>query len=92
MWAHLPEEIDILVTHCPPFGVCDITHKGYHVGCKYLKEAVDLVKPKVHIFGHIHESAGNVMMGSTHFYNVAFVDEQYTVTNLPIIIDLELNK
>ncbi|KAK4326075.1 hypothetical protein Pmani_003372 [Petrolisthes manimaculis] len=55
-WRAIPTDIDVLVTHGPPWGHCDLTCKGYNVGCKDLLEEVkDRVKPKFHIFGHLHE-------------------------------------
>ncbi|KAK4321304.1 hypothetical protein Pmani_007880 [Petrolisthes manimaculis] len=55
-WRAIPTYIDVLVTHGPPWGHCDLTCKGYNVGCKDLLEEVkDRVKPKFHIFGHLHE-------------------------------------
>lgn len=78
------------MTHCPPYGICDVTHLGYHVGCKHLKQTVDTVKPRIHVFGHIHESAGNVVSQSTHFYNVAFLDHNYQIANKPTTFDIQL--
>lgn len=36
IWGGLPSEIDILITHGPPFGILDLTSDGVHVGCKRL--------------------------------------------------------
>ncbi len=37
-------------------GYGDICNGGYHVGCSELySTVVDRVKPKYHLFGHIHE-------------------------------------
>ena len=91
IWSNLPEDIDILVTHCPPFGVHDVI-KGLniHGGCKALLNAVQHINPKVHIFGHIHESFGASIIGPTKFYNVGFLDEHYTVKNKPVLIEIEV--
>ncbi|WP_413944773.1 hypothetical protein [Bdellovibrio sp. HCB-162] len=45
----IPDEVDILVTHSPPFGILDAGH-----GSQSLRERVLKVRPKVHIFGHNH--------------------------------------
>lgn len=58
LWSKIPEGLDILISHCPPHGVLDNNALGNPTGCKALAERVNLVKPKVHLFGHIHESAG----------------------------------
>lgn len=46
--------MDLLLTHGPPFGILDTNRKGEHSGSKALLNLVERVKPKVHIFGHIH--------------------------------------
>ena len=67
IWASIPSSTDILVTHGPPYQYGDMTSnvslrgetKGTHVGCEILhREVCERVRPKVHIFGHIHEDAG----------------------------------
>jgi Icc-related predicted phosphoesterase len=54
-WDNIPENLDILITHGPPFGIFDRTAKKVNAGCKYLLAKIQKVKPKIHIFGHIHE-------------------------------------
>lgn len=60
VWDLIPEDTDILVTHGPPKGVLDITRdrdSGHfiRVGCGALRKRVEAIKPKLHIFGHIHD-------------------------------------
>ena len=41
MWDIMPKNIDILVTHQPPFGILDrIKNGNYSVGSKHLRNAV----------------------------------------------------
>lgn len=48
--------VDILVTHTPPFSVGDCHKFQEDAGCPHLLRAVqERVKPKAHVFGHIHE-------------------------------------
>lgn len=49
----------IFVSHGPAYGVLDKTHFGKSVGSMALLEMISTVKPKFHLFGHIHESAGH---------------------------------
>ncbi|GLC42050.1 hypothetical protein PLESTB_001062700 [Pleodorina starrii] len=61
-WSQLlpPDlEIDVLVTHTPPYGYGDLT-RGRHVGDKQLLAAVQALKrpPRLWICGHIHEAVG----------------------------------
>ena len=61
MWKLIPDDTDILITHGPPYGHGDkiATKNLDHVGCKSLyEEVISRIKPKFHIFGHIHESHG----------------------------------
>ncbi|KAI9733586.1 MAG: hypothetical protein M1834_003188 [Cirrosporium novae-zelandiae] len=52
-------EIDIMLTHGPPYGYLDITKfGGMHVGCPHLLRATRRCRPRLHCFGHIHEGWG----------------------------------
>jgi len=56
-WEKIPENTDILITHVPPYDVLDITYKNKHVGSKILRnEICNRIQPKIHIFGHNHDS------------------------------------
>lgn len=87
-WDLIPEEIDILVTHGPPYGYGDLSTKNELLGCKDLMEAVNRVKPKVHIFGHIHSGYGVSNNGHTTFINAAMCDDTYYPANKPLEITL----
>ena len=50
----ISEKVDILVTHGPPRGHLDLLT----LGCPHLLREVWRVRPKLHVFGHIHEGAG----------------------------------
>jgi Icc-related predicted phosphoesterase len=75
VWKKVPENLDILITHGPPKGILDANGKGDSVGCTRLREVVDEKAPKLHIFGHIHESFGRQVSGVTTFVNAAAQDE-----------------
>jgi Icc-related predicted phosphoesterase len=47
-----------LVTHGPPYGILDKTDGGKHGGSEFLLKEVLRIKPKLHLFGHIHEGRG----------------------------------
>lgn len=87
-WDSIPKQTDILVTHGPPFGILDYAkYSAKNVGCELLLERVKLIKPKIHIFGHIHEGAGYVFDGHTHFINASVLNERYEFSNRPILVD-----
>ena len=54
----IPLDTDVLITHGPPFGILDRCYDDQRVGCEELLKAVKRVKPKLHVFGHIHENYG----------------------------------
>ena len=78
----IPDGMDILVTHGPPFGVLDRVVTGERVGSRALAAAVARAQPRLHVFGHIHEARGRD--GTS--YNVAFVDERYQPYALPLTV------
>lgn len=93
-WARLPDGIDILVTHGPPLGILDTagldlhTRMARHVGDPALLEAVKRIRPRLHVFGHIHSHPGMIEGEGTIFVNAATCDEQYDAKNPPIVVDL----
>ncbi|USP78109.1 Metallo-dependent phosphatase [Curvularia clavata] len=50
----VPEDTDILITHGPPKGHLD----AGHFGCKFLLDEFWRKKPRLHVFGHVHEGYG----------------------------------
>ena len=89
-WSLIPEDTDVLITHGPPHGILDLPFgKGEPAGCKLLLKRVEVVRPRVHIFGHIHGSYGQKQIGSTLFVNACLCNEAYDPVNPPQIIDLD---
>jgi len=89
-WDAIPTDTEILVTHGPPQGILDISGPPYNegdLGCAILRERVDLIKPKIHIFGHIHGSYGYKLVNGTHFINASVLNEKYEHTNMPLTFD-----
>lgn len=50
--------VDIMLTHGPPYGIFDMVPSGGLVGCENLLKACTRAKPRIHVFGHIHEGYG----------------------------------
>jgi predicted phosphohydrolase len=88
VWAKIPGGTDVLITHGPPFGILDQVPSGEHVGCEELLKALQRVRPKVHIFGHIHEGYGVLKQDGITFANASVCDGRYRPINAPIVIDL----
>ena len=87
-WALIPDDVDVLVTHGPPHGVLDRTVHGADVGCEELARAVERVRPRLHVFGHIHEAYGALDRGGTRFVNASTCDVRYRPVNAPIVVEL----
>lgn len=86
-WRSVPA-CDVLITHGPPLGILDI-EDGTHHGCWALREAVRRVRPKIHVFGHIHASYGLALVDGTLFINASSQHpERRKYLNTPIIVDL----
>ncbi len=88
-WEAIPNNTDILVTHGPAFGTLDTVEgrSNEHLGCELLAERIAIVKPKIHICGHIHSGYGYIFKDGTHFFNASVLDEQYEYTQKPMTFD-----
>ena len=51
-------DVDVVVTHCPPKGVLDMTESRQRGGSPGLFAAVARSRPKLHCFGHLHANWG----------------------------------
>lgn len=98
-WDLIPTDTDVLVTHSPPLGHLDEVwrfknEKRYieHVGCADMRMAADRIKPKFHVFGHVHGAYGTKQVGDTTFINCASADERYYLKHAPMIFDIEKGK
>lgn len=99
-WDMIPDDTDILITHGPPLGIRDkvLTMQSRYsggnqyesVGCPHLMDAIEnRVKPKMHVFGHIHEEYGVSYKGKTMFVNAASLDDRYIYSHKPVEIEWE---
>jgi len=86
-WELIPPETDVLITHGPPLGYGDLTSRGEYVGCADLLESVRQKRPKLHIFGHIHEGYGMTHNQHTTFINASSCTLQYQPAQRPIVYD-----
>lgn len=106
-WALIPEDTDILITHGPPYGIMDAVHREVFcgerdewVGSVSLLGKVFRTRPKLHVFGHIHEGYGrynhtpregsseNLGITPVTFVNCSHVNERYKPVNKPVRVVL----
>lgn len=90
-WEAIPSNTDILVTHGPAFGTLDtVTGRPWDgLGCELLAQRIEVIKPKIHICGHIHSGRGIEHKNGTLFINASVLDESYEYTQKPITIDFD---
>jgi Icc-related predicted phosphoesterase len=90
-WKMIPTSTDVLITHGPPYGVLDTAHPTTaHLGCEELAEAVQQIRPRLHVFGHIHGGYGEAKANGTQFVNASVVDEAYRLVNAPQVIEIDV--
>jgi len=88
-WDLIPTDIDLLITHTPAFGILDKATSGKALGCEELTKKLEKLTLKVHIFGHVHASYGEKVIGTTKFINASNINSSKGLVNKPIIFDLE---
>lgn len=77
-WDTIPLDTNVLITHGPPYGILDKTDRGQHAGCRNLFRKIgELNECKLHVFGHIHEGAGELQLAEKTYINASMVDEIY---------------
>jgi Icc-related predicted phosphoesterase len=85
------EPCDVLITHGPPMYTGDLaSNNGQHVGCPQLREKIEEIQPRLHVFGHIHEGSGIQAVNRCIHVNASQLNEHYELINTPYSIELPL--
>jgi Icc-related predicted phosphoesterase len=87
IYTQIPEGIDILVCHSPPFGILDDNGYGEKCGSTAMAHHLKRIKPRYYFCGHIHEGRGIYKTPETTFINAAIMDKNYLNLS-PIILDI----
>jgi len=91
-WDNIPEGLDILLLHSPPYGIMDktssINYGSENIGSKSLKKRIDEVKPKIVVFGHNHNEHGKIEQDGIIYINASLLDERYNMSKEPIILEI----
>ena len=89
LWNLVPDAIDIIVTHGPPYGFADQIVMGAtpHLGCPVQTQRVLALSNTLRgvICGHIHGGYGEYDMAGVKLINASICTEQYKPTNPPIV-------
>jgi predicted phosphohydrolase len=96
-WDKVPEGTDVLITHGPPFHVLDKEGPLFsHLGCSEITRAVLRVKPRLHVFGHVHggygKEAGPHGISFVNCAILARLGEGRLGLRQPIVVDLSIAK
>jgi len=83
----IPEGVNILISHGPPYGILDETREGLLVGSKAMLSRINALPDlKLFICGHIHEGYGQIEINGVHYVNCSLMDVNYQPNNSPITI------
>jgi len=87
IYARIPSETDVLISHGPPRGILDhAPGSSFHAGDQELLDAVTRVKPRLHVFGHIHGAYGIVGTEHTTFANAGLLGPDGDIDKQPIVL------
>jgi len=91
-FEYAPRDIDLLVTHAPPFGIRDghaEAGKDWHIGSRHIARYLNRCPMfKTHIFGHVHGGYGMEQKGEILFANACTCDRHYDPVNPALVIDI----
>ncbi|ETV96390.1 hypothetical protein H310_10543 [Aphanomyces invadans] len=88
-WKAVPDNVDILITHTPPHGILDKNFRGQTCGDEALAaEVLTRIRPQLHVFGHIHEGYGTVLINETTYVNASSCNLRHQPENPPIVFDI----
>ncbi len=91
-WEKIPDDVDVLITHGPAFGILDkVEGKGLSLGSTTLYDRIMKIKPKIHICGHIHSGRSIIEKDGIIFINASIATESYEMINKPIVIDFNFS-
>ena len=88
---NIPDDTDVLITHMPPKGTCDLANYGKgpeHRGNATLAELLKKLHPTCHLFGHEHDAYGKTIKENVIYSNACVVDSRYNLINNPTIINI----
>ena len=89
-YNNIPDDVNVLITHCPAKGVLDNTMRGERVGSDELRLHMPrFTKLKAHLHGHIHWSHGIHKINDVFYSNASICDESYSPTNKENVMEIE---
>lgn len=83
-----PEDIDIMVSHGPPYMACDRNIEGESCGSLALRDWILVNQPKLVVTGHIHEAYGSTRIKDTDVFNVSRMNRHYEPVNKAVTYEI----
>jgi len=80
-------DTNILISHGPPYGLCDLNQSNQKCGSTSLRERIKKVKPQLVVCGHIHEGYGHAEIGKTKIINCSLMNANYENKNKPVVVN-----
>lgn len=81
----IPIDTKVLITHQPPYGILDYS-ANINYGDRNLLQIVLTIKPKFHLFGHIHDAYGIEKKNNVSFVNASILNVHYEISNKPNLL------
>jgi Icc-related predicted phosphoesterase len=89
LYAQISEDIDVLISHGPPYGILDLAPGSHlHQGCGELLDAVMRVRPKLHVLGHVHGAYGVFQTEHTTFVNASLLGLHGDLDRAPFVFEM----
>jgi Icc-related predicted phosphoesterase len=93
-WDMIPEGIDILLCHCPPYGIMDFVTRKYEkhsisIGSQSLRNRIEKIRPKYVVFGHAHSNHGTETIDGITYINCCLLSESYTMIYKPTYLNFK---
>ena len=91
-FSQIPDGLDIVLAHTPPYGLCDLTLDGDHTGSRALLGAIRHKHPRLVVCGHLHEARSATGIGTykqwTVVANVCAMNWDYQPTWRPMVFSI----
>jgi Icc-related predicted phosphoesterase len=87
IFAGIPENTDVLITHGPAYGILDAAPGSrIHIGDPELLRAVQRIRPPLAIAGHAHQGHGVKVTEYTVFVNASLMGDSGGICRDPIAL------
>lgn len=91
LFSLVPQEVDILISHSPPYGICDEVNPGTNIGIPEMnKEFFASRSIGMVLCGHCHESGGvSGIIGDTQVHNISYARTNWQSAGFTIFDKVE---